>query len=67
MQGGKISLKSNKTGKYPVENGLYQLSARFCWILLDKIQSNDGRLHSSGDLIGQIPLEMTILPYMSFT
>jgi hypothetical protein len=49
-------LKSNKTGEYPVENDMYQLSARFCWILVDKIQSNSRRLHSSGDLIGQIPM-----------
>jgi hypothetical protein len=56
MQRGKISLKPNNTGKYPVENGIYQLSAQFCWILVDKIQSNGGRPHSSGDLTGQIPM-----------
>jgi hypothetical protein len=49
-------LKSNKTGKYPVENGIYQHIARFCWILVDKIHSNSGRPHRSGDLIGQIPM-----------
>jgi hypothetical protein len=36
MKRGKIFFKSNKTGKYPVGNGIYQLSVRFRWILMDK-------------------------------